>query len=79
VDKRRSSKNSDVAILSKTRAAAHLIEQHPEYKNITSKSLVNRAGEAYKRKKQTPGVPLSAPLEQYLLAARRRLQSPPEK
>jgi hypothetical protein len=61
VDKRRSSKNSDVAILSKTRAAAHLIEQHPEYKNITSKSLVNRAGEAYKRKKQTPGVPCQLP------------------
>jgi hypothetical protein len=54
VGRRRFSKNS---------AATNLIKQLPEYKHLRSKSLVNRAGEAKTRKKQTPGVPLSAPLE----------------
>jgi hypothetical protein len=54
VDRRRFSKNS---------AAANLIKKLPEYKHLTSKSLVNRAGETKRRKKQTPGIPLSAPLE----------------
>jgi hypothetical protein len=73
VDRRRSGKNPGVAILSKKAAAEHLINTHPEeYGNLTSKSLVNRAGEANRPKAQTPGEPLH-------LAARRLLQSPPGK
>jgi hypothetical protein len=75
VDRRQSRKNFDVAILSKTAAAENLIIKHPEYKNLTSKSLVNRAGEA----KPLPGAPLFAPLKQHWLAARRQRQTPPEK
>jgi len=77
VEKRRGGKYSNVAMLSKIRAAESVIGENPEYGDLTAKSLVNRAGEAKNGRKATPGVPLSAPLKQHWLAYRRR--SPPEK